>query len=147
MPPKYLNPVLTALKAALILLVVVWILNIPGMLQLPLFTEQMLVSVLGLSLALTFLMFPLSLGAGEEAVVAKALAKKEAEVGVLDVALAVASLVACFYVAARYPELIKELTARPWYGVLVASVIVLLVFEASRRVTGLSLVLIVLALM
>ena len=35
---------------------------------------------------------------------------------------------------------------RPWYGILVASVIVLLVFEASRRVTGLALLLIVLAL-
>ena len=35
---------------------------------------------------------------------------------------------------------------RPWYGVLVASVIVLLVFEASRRVAGLALLLIVLAL-
>src|SRR5436190_3862917 len=144
MPPKVLNPVLTALKSAVIVLVVAWILNIPGMLQLPLFTEQMLVAVLGLSLALIFLMFPLDLGVtGEEAVVAKALPRgvlrhelvehgltsEESRVGALDVVLAVASLVACFYVAARYPELIKELTARPWYGVLVASVIVLLVFE------------------
>src|SRR5436190_15760829 len=103
MPPKVLNPVLTALKSAVIVLVVTWILNIPGMLQLPLFTEQMLVAVLGLSLALTFLMFPLSLGAGEEGVVAKTLTKKEGEVGALDVALAVTSLIACFYVAARYP--------------------------------------------
>ena len=35
---------------------------------------------------------------------------------------------------------------RPWYGVLVASVVVLLVFEASRRVAGLALLLIVLLL-
>src|SRR5690606_31942087 len=71
---------------------------------------------------------------------------KRASVGWLDVAFAAASLIACFYVALRYPDLINELVLRPWYGVLVASVIVLAVFEASRRVTGLALVLIVLAL-
>jgi TRAP transporter 4TM/12TM fusion protein len=147
--PKYLNAAIVALQAAIVFIVVVWILNIPGQLQIPLFTEQMLVAVLGLSLALTFLMFPLSFGqTGEEAVVAKVLEgkKKEKPVGLLDVVLAFISLIACFYVALRYPELIKELVLRPWYGVLVATVIVLLVFEASRRVTGLALVLIVLAL-
>jgi TRAP transporter 4TM/12TM fusion protein len=148
-PPKLLNAAVVTLQAAIVAIVVVWILNIPGRLQIPLFTEQMLVAVLGLSLALTFLMFPLSFGpTGEEALVAKALDGKEKEkpVGILDLLLALASLIACFYVAVRYPSLIQELVLRPWYGVLVATVIVLLVFEASRRVTGLALVLIVLAL-
>ena len=108
----------------------------------------MLVAVLGIALALTFLMFPLGSGAvGEEAVASKALGEKqEPRAGLIDMVLALAAIVSCFYVAARYPELIKELTTRPWYGVLVASVIVFLVFEASRRVTGLALVIIVLAL-
>jgi TRAP transporter 4TM/12TM fusion protein len=149
LPPRYLNAAIVTLQAALVFIIVVWVLNIPGQMQIPLFTEQMLVTVLGLSLALTFLMFPLSFGqTGEEALVAKALEGKERAkpVGLVDLALALASLLACFYVALRYPELIKELVLRPWYGVLVATVIVLLVFEASRRVTGLALVLIVLAL-
>jgi TRAP-type uncharacterized transport system fused permease subunit len=147
MPPKFLNPILVALRAGVVLVVVGWILDIPGRLQIGLFTEQILVTVLGLSLALTFLTFPLSLGeTGEEAVAAKVLEKKTAVVGIIDVVLAAAALISCFYVAVRYQDLIVELVTRPWYGILVAAVIVLLVFEASRRVTGLSLVLIVLAL-
>ncbi len=135
------------LRAAVVILVVGWILDIPGRLQIGLFTEQILAAVLGLSLALTFLTFPLSYGrTGEEAVAARALEKTVAAVGWIDVVLAAAALISCFYVAIRYPALIVELVTRPWYGILVASVIVLLVFEASRRVTGLALLLIVLAL-
>lgn len=135
------------LRAAVVICVVGWILDIPGRLQIGLFTEQVLVAVLGLSLALTFLTFPLSYGAtGEEAVAARALEKKVVVAGWIDVVLAVAALISCFYVAIRYQALIVELVTRPWYGILVASVIVLLVFEASRRVTGTALLLIVLAL-
>src|SRR6185437_2360803 len=147
MPPKILNPILTVLKAGVVLLVVGWILDVPGRLQIGLYTEQILVAVLGLSLAITFLTFPLGMGqTGEEAVASKALEQETAPVGIIDVILAAAALISCFYVAVRYPQLIVELVTRPWYGILVAAVMVLLVFEASRRVTGLSLVLIVLAL-
>jgi TRAP transporter 4TM/12TM fusion protein len=147
LPPKVLDAIVTVLRAAVVVIVVIWILDIPSRLQIGLFTEQILVAVLGVSLALTFLSFPLGLGeTGEEAVAAKVLDKKVAAVGWIDLVLAAAALISCFYVAIRYQDLIVELVARPWYGILVASVIVLLVFEASRRVTGLSLVLIVLAL-
>jgi TRAP transporter 4TM/12TM fusion protein len=147
MPPRLLNAIMYVLRAAVVICVVGWILDIPGRLQIGLFTEQVLVAVLGLSLALTFLTFPLNYGeTGEEAVAARALEKKTVPVGWIDVMLAAAALIACFYVAIRYPSLIVELTTRPWYGILVASVIVLLVFEASRRVTGLALVIIVLLL-
>jgi TRAP transporter 4TM/12TM fusion protein len=147
MPDNLLRPVLYVLRASVVLIVVGWILNIPGRFQIGLFTEQILVAVLGLSLALTFLTFPLSFGeTGEEAVAARILEKKVAAVGIFDVLLAAAALISCFYVAIRYPDLIVELVTRPWYGILVAAVIVVLVFEASRRVTGLALILIVLAL-
>jgi TRAP transporter 4TM/12TM fusion protein len=147
MPPRLLNPIMYALRAAVVICVVGWIVDIPGRLQIGLFTEQILVAVLGLSLALTFLTFPLNYGeTGEEAVAARALEKKAVPVGWIDVVLAAAALISCFYVAIRYPDLIVELTTRPWYGVLVASVIELLVFEASRRVTGLALLIIVLLL-
>jgi TRAP transporter 4TM/12TM fusion protein len=147
MPSNFLNALMVVLKAAIVLIVVAWILNIPGQLQIPLYTEQMLAAVLGMALALTFLQFPLNANTtGEEAIVAKLLAGEEGQIGVVDLILAAASLISCFYVAIRYPDLSIEITARPWYGILVASVMVLLVFEASRRVTGLALVLIVLAL-
>lgn len=147
MPIKLINAISIALRASIILIAAAWIIDIPGRMQIGLFTEQILVAVLGLSLALTFLSFPLSLGqTGEEAVAAKVLQGKAATAGPIDLALAAAALVTCFYVAIRYQDLIRELVGRPLYGVLIATVIVLLVFEASRRVTGLALVVIVLLL-
>ena len=135
------------LRAAIVLAVVAYILDIHGRLGIGLFTEQMLVTVLGLSLALTFLTFPLGSGEiGEEAVAKAVLEKEQVTAGWIDITLAVVSLAACLYVAIRYPELIKELAYRPWYGVLVATVIVAVVFEASRRLTGWALIIIVLLL-
>lgn len=147
MSATLLNRVMIVLRAAIIVIVVGWILNIPGRLQIGLFTEQMLVLVLGLSLALTFLTFPLATGeAGEEAVVKKILTGEKRPAGWIDIVFAGVALATCTFVAIRYPQLIVELVARPWWGVAIATVMVLLVFEASRRVTGLSLALIVLAL-
>ena len=86
-----LRPVLYVLRASIVLMVVGWILDVPGRLQIGLFTEQVLVAVLGVSLALTFLTFPLSFGeTGEEAVAARVLEKKVAAVGLVDVLLAAA---------------------------------------------------------
>jgi len=51
LPASVLHLLMTALRTAIILIVVAWIANIPGRLQIPLFTEQMPVAVLGLSLA------------------------------------------------------------------------------------------------
>jgi TRAP transporter 4TM/12TM fusion protein len=146
MPPRLINIVLIALRAAIILLVAGWILDIPGRLQIGLFIEQMLAAVLGLSLALTFLTFPFGGMTGEEAVAAKVIEGKVATAGWFDLLLAATALVACFYVAVRYQDLIVELVARPLWGVLLSAVIVLLVFEASRRVTGTALIVIVLLL-
>jgi TRAP transporter 4TM/12TM fusion protein len=138
-----------ALRATIVLTVVAWVLDVHGRLNVPVFTEQMLVFVLGLALALTFLTFPFGAReSGEEASVKKALKAEREEAGptLLDWVLSAASLAACSYVAVRYPQLIKELVLRPWDGILVATALVLLVFEATRRLTGWSLVLIVLAL-
>jgi TRAP transporter 4TM/12TM fusion protein len=147
MSARIVKPVMVVLQASIVLTVVGWILNVPGQLQISLFTEQMLAAVLGLSLALTFLSFPLSMKvSGEEAIALRALTGQENAPGPIDFALAALSIICCFYVAIRYPELIRELVARPWSGVTIATIIVLLVFEASRRVTGMALVLIVLAL-
>jgi TRAP transporter 4TM/12TM fusion protein len=144
---KLLNIWMDAMRAAIIFIVVIWIANIPGRLQIPLFTEQLLAAVLGLALALCFLTFPFaSKTTGEEAIVAKVIEGEQNRIGWIDVILALLSLGSCFYVAVRYPELIIELATRPLSGVIIAGIIVGLVFEASRRVTGWALMLIVLAL-
>lgn len=135
------------MRAAIVALVAAWIFDIPGRLQIPLFTEQLLSTVLGLALALCFLTFPFaSKTTGEEAVVAQVIEHEQNRIGWIDIILALLSLGCCFYVAVRYPDLIIELATRPISGVIVAGIIVLLVFEASRRVTGWALALIVLLL-
>ena len=138
----------TILRAAIVVTIIAYIADLAGRLQLALFTEQVLVAVLGLALALTFLTFPFTAReTGEEAVAKAVLTKtQDGEVSLIDWVLAIASLAACFYVAIRYPQLITELAYRPWYGVLVATIIVIAVFEASRRVVGLALGIIVLLL-
>jgi TRAP transporter 4TM/12TM fusion protein len=149
MPASVAAPIMTALKAIVIALVVSYICNIHGHLALPLFTEQMLVAVLGCGLALTFLSYPLGSGVvGEEAVAEAQLTgrRNALQPSAIDWVLAALAVATCFYVAVRYPELIKELVARPWWGVALSSVIVALVFEASRRVAGWSLIVIVLVL-
>jgi TRAP transporter 4TM/12TM fusion protein len=146
-PDKLLKAWMTAMRVAIVALVVIWVLNIPGRLQIPLFTEQLLAAVLGLALSLCFLTFPfVSKTTGEEAVVAKTIGGEQNQAGWIDIILSLLSLGCCFYVAVRYPSLIIELAARPMRGVIVAGIIVLLVFEASRRVTGWALALIVLVL-
>ncbi|MFN6953395.1 MAG: TRAP transporter permease [Acetobacteraceae bacterium] len=107
-------------QALLIALVVAFAANVPRMLALPLFTEQFLMAALGLVLLLVFLSFPLR---GERP-------------SAFDTACGAASLAACWYVAARYPSLVTELVFRPWDGIIVASVIVLAVLEATRRTIG-----------
>ncbi len=100
MPAAIVHAAMLVLRAAIVFTVVVWVLNIPGRLRFPLYTEQMLVFVLGLSLALTFLMYPCRAEpVGEAAIAERALTGRQRDVGFIDAALAVASLAACCYVA------------------------------------------------
>jgi TRAP transporter 4TM/12TM fusion protein len=117
-------------QALLVALVVAFAANVPRMLALPLFTEQFLMAALGLVLLLVFLCFPLR---GER-------------VSAFDIACGAAALAACWYVAARYPSLVTDLVFRPPDGILVATVIVLAVLEATRRTIGNVMVVLLLAL-
>ncbi|PWB65407.1 MAG: C4-dicarboxylate ABC transporter permease [Bradyrhizobiaceae bacterium] len=133
MSPGLVRPVVVALQAVLIACVVLWVADAPGRLNLALFTEQFLATVLGLTLALVYFG---STPAGGPA----------KPVPLHDVVAGLAGLAACLYVAFRYPALIHELVHRPVDGVMVASVIVLLVLEATRRTAGLALTIVILVL-
>lgn len=133
MSPGLLRPVVVALQAVLIACVVLWVADAPGRLNLALFTEQFLATVLGLTLALVYFGSTPAGGPAEP-------------VPLRDVVAGLAGLAACLYVAFRYPALIHELVHRPVDGVMVASVIVLLVLEATRRTAGLALTIVILVL-
>src|ERR1700741_3168202 len=113
MSAKQLEALQTTLSGAIVLLVIAWVADLHGRLQIALFTEQLLACVLGCGLALCFLRFPLAATAGGGRAIAETElqtgAADRGRVGWIDLALAGSSLLSCFYIAARYPELIKEL--------------------------------------
>lgn len=132
MTAKQLAPVNFVLQALLMLAVIAYVADVPILLNIPLFTEQFLATVLGLTLGLVYL------GAGK--------AEPERRIPLWDIAAAAAGLAACLYVAIRYPALINEMVYRPVDGLIVATVIVLLVVEATRRTAGLALTIVILLL-
>ena len=99
--------------------------NVLGLL---LFNEQFLAGMLGLGLALVYLTQPMRRGAARPSV------------PWYDWALAAVSLAAMGYFAVKFPTLSEEVTARPIDGLIVAFVVVALVIEGLRRVTGMALV-------
>ena len=113
---------LFALQALLIAVVVAWVLDLQrSVLKLNLYTEQMLLAVLGLAIAICFLVT----------------AKRHFLYNFLA---ALAGLAICAYLAVRYPQLSSELTSRPLDGILTSAALALLVLEGTRRMAGFSLV-------
>jgi TRAP transporter 4TM/12TM fusion protein len=126
---------IVALQALLIALVVGWVLDVPSKLGVALYTEQFLITVIGLAIALAFLSVP-----------ARApRAGWKRSVPWWDALAAAAGLAICLYVAVRYPVLVNTLTELPTDGILMSAALVLLVLEATRRTTGMTLVAITLA--
>ncbi|MGE5539060.1 MAG: TRAP transporter permease [Gemmatimonas sp.] len=128
-----LRPLIYALQAILIAMVIGWVLDVPGNVGVALFTEQFLVASVGFALALTFLLIRSGGGRAES-------------VPWYDLAAAAIALAACLYVAIDYPILITRLVYRPWDGVTVAAAIVLLTIEATRRTAGNALTIVILVL-
>jgi TRAP transporter 4TM/12TM fusion protein len=113
---------LFALQALLIVCVTGWVLDLQrSILRLNLYTEQLLLAVLGLAVAICFLV-----------------TRKKPRGW--DLAAAFGGLALCLYLAWRYPELSDRLTMRPLDGILMSAALALLVLEGTRRMAGFSLV-------
>ena len=113
---------LFVLQALLVGLVVGWVLDLQrSLFGLNLYTEQLLLSVLGFAIAICFLL-------------------TRTRPAWWDRAAAIGGLALCLYLAYRYPKLSDELTERPLDGILMAAALCLLVWEGTRRMAGLSLV-------
>lgn len=115
------------LGGVMMLCAVAFALDVPRQLGVALYTEQYLAAVLGLGLAMAFLIAPRFRGA----------------LAVLDPLLAAVALVAAGYVAWTYPVLVNELVYKPLDGLVVALVLAGLAVEAVRRMTGPGLTIIV----
>jgi TRAP transporter 4TM/12TM fusion protein len=120
------------LQALLVACVIAWILDLPrGWFGFSLYTEQFLLTVIGIALALAFLTQPIH-------------PRFSGRVAWWDAVLAGGGLALCLFLAWRYPDLSNELSSRPLDGVLMAAALALLVIEATRRTAGISLVVVVL---
>jgi len=116
------------LQALLIAAVAGWVLDLQrAVFGLNLYTEQLLLAVLGLAIALCFLTAP----AGP---------RFKGRVPWWDALAGFTGLALCLYLAWRYPVLSNELTTRPLDGVLISAALALLVLEGTRRTAGFSLV-------
>ncbi|MHA1570233.1 MAG: TRAP transporter permease, partial [Alphaproteobacteria bacterium] len=122
-------PVLGALVSVIGLMIAG---QLPLLVGLSLYTEQGLAAILGLSIALSCLLIPISRRWGHKGL------------PWYDVILALAGLAAGFYLAVRYPILAREFYFRPVETLIVGAIILPLTIEGLRRVAGKSLALIVL---
>jgi TRAP transporter 4TM/12TM fusion protein len=95
---------------------------------LSLYTEQYLAGLLALAMPLLFLAMP-----------AYGARKRTGPVPWYDIAAAAASFAGMAYVVVRFPALSELVADRPWDGLIVAAVIVVLVLEGLRRTVGSSL--------
>ncbi len=107
------------LQGLLIAVVVGWVLDLFRKVGINLYTEQMLLGVLGLAIAVCFLVTRRYFW---------------------DPLAAAAGLALCLYLAYRYPQLSTELTSRPLDGILMSAALAVLVLEGTRRMAGFSLV-------
>ncbi|MDM7968164.1 MAG: TRAP transporter fused permease subunit [Paracoccaceae bacterium] len=117
------------LGAVMILGGIMFALDVPRSLGLGLYTEQYLSAVLGLALAMVFLIAPRFKGA----------------LFWIDPCLAATGLVATAYLSISYPVLVNELVYKPIDGLIVALIIGGLTVEAVRRMAGAGLTVIVVA--
>ncbi|TDI60183.1 MAG: TRAP transporter fused permease subunit [Alphaproteobacteria bacterium] len=110
--------------------VILWAADAPFLFNLLIFTEQFLAFVLAMTLALVFLCVRIDRRSG-------------GPVPWYDISASVLGFVSASYVAVVYPTLAMELAFTPVKSVIVATVLLVLIVEAVRRVTGTALAILI----
>ena len=123
------------LQGTLVACVVAWVLDLPQKAGVALYTEQFLVTVLGLAIALCFLT-ALARPRDHEGT----RSRLKGRVPWWDAIAALVGLALCLWIARRYPMLVYELASRPLDGIRMSAALAVLVLEGTRRMTGFSLV-------
>jgi len=90
-----------------------------------LYTEQYLAALLAIAMPTLFLAVP-----------AHGPRKRTAPVPWYDILAAVASCLGMVYVAVRFPSYSELVSERPWDGLIVAALMILLILEGLRRTVG-----------
>lgn len=133
--PAWVRRLVHALAGTLTLVAVAQAADLPSRLGYSYYTEQFLAVVLGLSLALVFLLRRVRQSHGATGAPS-----------VPDLILAALGLALSFYVAWAYPALLSSAMMLPWDALIVGGLLFLLVLEGLRRTVGMTLVVVVLAI-
>jgi TRAP transporter 4TM/12TM fusion protein len=96
---------------------------------LSLYTEQYLAGLMALAMPLLYLHVPAQGRRGT----------RSGPIPWYDLLAAAVSFAAMVYVAVRFPSLSELVSARPWDGLIVAAIVILLILEGLRRTTGMGL--------
>jgi TRAP-type uncharacterized transport system fused permease subunit len=118
---------------ALTCLVLAWVLDLFRIVGIVIYTEQFLAWALALAMPLTFIHVPAQRG--------QTRGGRSGSVPWYDILAAIISFAAMTYVAIRFPILSDLVFVRPWDGLIVAVVIIVLMLEGLRRTTGMGLLL------
>ncbi|WP_257891664.1 TRAP transporter permease [Gymnodinialimonas phycosphaerae] len=125
------RPVADVLAALMTLLAIGWAVSFQRVIGLNIYPQQLFAAILGLTLAVSYLILPRVRGT------------QRVRVPYTDVALALIAAAMAGYVAVEYPRLVLTIFSRPVDAWLPGLIIVLLTLEALRRATGWALVIII----
>ncbi len=126
----FVNVLAVVLSGAIVAVVV----DVPRMLGLSVYFEQYLAGLMAIAMPLLFLHVPA--GKGDEG----GYRVRKGAVPWYDLIAALLSCAGALYVMVRFPEYSELVSRRPWDGLLVAALMLLLILEGLRRTTGMSLV-------
>ena len=131
--------VVNALALLLTVSAVLWAADVPSRMGISVYTEQFLAIILGLSLAIVFLV-PRKMGQVSAKDSAKSLPNT------LDIILSALGLGLSLWIAIDYPSLVSRAMLLPTDGLLIAAALFVLIIEGLRRAVGWTLVIVVLAI-
>ena len=130
---KFVNGLAALLTAAVLAIAA----DLFRMVGINLYNEQYLAGLLALALPLVFLHVPASGTRGG----------RQGPIPWYDLAAAAVGCLCCIYLFVRFPDLSQQVAERPWDGLIVAGVLVILFLEGLRRTTGMVLTVVTLCFM
>jgi TRAP transporter 4TM/12TM fusion protein len=116
-----------ALAAAVTLGAVALAADVPRRIGISLYTEQYLAALTAIAMPLLYLYVPASGARG---------GRGGAPIPWYDMLFAAVSCASMIYVAVNFPALSEMVSARPWDGLIVAGIVIVLMLEGLRRTAG-----------
>ncbi|MDH4190888.1 MAG: TRAP transporter fused permease subunit [Betaproteobacteria bacterium] len=132
--PAIVRWIIGILGSSITLGALAWAAGLNQILALSIYSEQFGAAMLAAAIALAYLHLP-----------ARDAGHPKVRVPWYDWVAAIAAFAASAYIAVRYPDLSDIILLRPVDGVIAGSIVIVLLIETLRRVTGLALPIIVIA--